>query len=976
MDAVELLSKYLPEGVEPYPFQISAIEKLYKDRIAFVTAPTGMGKSLTFQIPAIEFDSEGIVVIFSPLVALRDDHRRKLMQTTNQFQDSAELIVLNTATANKLGRSHKQIVLVEPDVLVSGNPLGDALRAHAKDIKLVVIDEVHLLITWGLTFRPAMRALPGFWKELKQYSPRLICLSAEKDRYIIQKSLADFGLSEACCVSNKQEHRHRRRISAVLADSPEQMEYILIRQLRIMLKKYDRGVVFCKTRSSAFYLAQLVRHCLGSECRVLLFHAGLLRDDKQAILDQLQDSKFEVVIATTSLSTGVDLDLDFCIHYELPYSMLQYRQEMGRIGRSSLSDRSSKRSPGTAILIFRKDELSTLSKSQCEIPSIKDDFYTIANFCENSRIPVTTRDIKNLLIAKRLTLKSKQFPKAYIQYRDLLLQYLSATKLIVLEPESNRLQRTSFKESGYSRAAHKLAKYLEFVYQDRRALRDFADLLMRRQRYHNEYATHKSLLRQGALASNASEQIIKELGRVSDTDKQSLSQFHDEKVKEVYHNLGDGARIFVHHIEYGNRGSNEAPNAGLLERFSKTIELLLHEQLKEHVGKTYALHSAITVLPRDGFSIVHSLRNKLADIGAPIGVLEELPNKKSEAKRRPNCDLIWLIDPITRVRDVTRHIHNVLATKQFSNIIMIAQSHYIYFGKRVQLPEVAVYAKKATSMLLDKDLPDLAKQLLQMNQKNRHASKARLGLKNSRQRGLEAFLALMRKRLIDYRVNLRPYLGLTPKLFQRPVGMNIKLKASFDSIMKYWPKSYHKLNRFRAQDIVRVGFVPVAMTEIEPYWTDKAPGKIFAQMFKEGLMHKIDHEYRLGKGKEGRARAYLLDADAIEEYLEYQDIPLSVFIEYTDKHPEATRIANRTELCKKLIAGGYPITIATLSKVSPTKYRVKKKRKKARKKAAPAGLLVAIVNLFTKEKIMSGFEEWRTEKAAQIQTNHRQKSGD
>jgi ATP-dependent DNA helicase RecQ len=336
--------------------QQAAIENILQKKDTLVLMPTGGGKSLCYQIPALMLD--GLTVVVSPLIALMKDQVDALRNNgveaafLNSTQTAQEQIeVFRAARTGKI-----KLLYVAPErLLQSGAQFIDFLRSI--DVSLFAIDEAHCISSWGHDFRPEYMQLG----KLKRYFPEIpiIALTATADKLVRRDIIERLNVSNAdLFVSSFNRQNIFYRVVPKRNSYAQLLEYLNER-------REECGIVYCLSRSGVDNLAQDLR---DNGFQALAYHAGLDKGTRDKHQESFLKDEVKIIVATIAFGMGIDKsNVRYVVHLDLPKNIESYYQETGRAGRDGLQSE--------ALLFFSWGDVNKLknfaevegNRSQSEI---------------------------------------------------------------------------------------------------------------------------------------------------------------------------------------------------------------------------------------------------------------------------------------------------------------------------------------------------------------------------------------------------------------------------------------------------------------------------------------------------------------------------------------------------------------------------------------------------------------------------------
>ena len=305
--------------------QQAAIECVLAKKDCVVLMPTGGGKSLCYQIPALILD--GLTLVISPLIALMKDQVDALKNNgiAAEFLNSSQTSREQTEVFQSVRQGKTKILYVAPErLLQSGDQFIDFLRSI--NVSLFAIDEAHCISSWGHDFRPEYIQLG----KLKRYFPEIpvIALTATADKLVRKDIFERLNISEAELFLSSFN-----RPNIYYQVEPKRNSYAQL--LDYLEKRRDEsGIIYCLSRAATESLSWDLR---DEGFSALPYNAGLDKATRDKNQELFLKDEVKIIVATIAFGMGIDKsNVRFVVHYDLPKNVESYYQETGRAGRDGL----------------------------------------------------------------------------------------------------------------------------------------------------------------------------------------------------------------------------------------------------------------------------------------------------------------------------------------------------------------------------------------------------------------------------------------------------------------------------------------------------------------------------------------------------------------------------------------------------------------------------------------------------------------
>ena len=307
------------------PLQEEIINRTLEGNDSFVLMPTGGGKSMCFQIPALCMD--GITIVVSPLISLMKDQVQALKSNgiKADFFNSSISPEEENAVIDRAMKGELQLLYLSPEKLISVS--NTWLREL--NIKLVAVDEAHCVSMWGHDFRPEYTQLKNFRNSLPEVPFMALTATADKSaRKDIEQQL---GLRKSKLFISSFD---RKNLSIeVKGMVPKKQKLQEIKRF-IKSKKGEGGIIYCLSRKNT---EEVSAYLEVEGLSVAHYHAGMNAEDREEVQTKFINDDIKIIVATIAFGMGIDKpNVRWVIHYNLPKNLEGYYQEIGRAGRDGL----------------------------------------------------------------------------------------------------------------------------------------------------------------------------------------------------------------------------------------------------------------------------------------------------------------------------------------------------------------------------------------------------------------------------------------------------------------------------------------------------------------------------------------------------------------------------------------------------------------------------------------------------------------
>ena len=436
LDPKEILKKYWGFSSFRKP-QEAIISTVLNNQDCIALLPTGGGKSICFQVPAIA--KEGVCLVISPLVALMQDQVSQLKEKGIKAETipskSSEDKIITLFDKIKFGKV--KFLYISPERLQS-----KLIQQKTQELQIntIAVDEAHCISEWGHDFRPAYRNI----KSIKALFPTVptIALTATANQKVIEDITESLHLNSPKLF---KKSFFKENLSYHFLDVENKQGKLI----QIFTKFKKPAIVYVNRRKNAFEVASLLN---ANNLKASFYHGGLTKEEKEKAFENWMIETTPIMVATNAFGMGIDKsNIGLVVHYNLPFSIENYVQESGRAGRSNENAFAILLKNENDILLFEEqikknlaslDDIKSIHKKlyqhfQVALGEIIDEFFefNILEFCQkyNFSVPIVESSLAILKNHQIIELEKNYKSKSTVQCitkSNVILNYTKSNQTI------------------------------------------------------------------------------------------------------------------------------------------------------------------------------------------------------------------------------------------------------------------------------------------------------------------------------------------------------------------------------------------------------------------------------------------------------------------------------------------------------------------------------------------------------------------
>lgn len=327
MDLLAKYKHYFPELKSLYPYQEEVLQHLIEGNNTLAIISTGGGKSLIFQLLALEF--EGITIVVSPLIALMQEQVNELknrginalaLNSNIPFDEQRKLL-------RNLSDSDIKVLYLSPERLQNGI-FRASLAASGVDISMIVIDEAHCISQWGQSFRPDYAQIVPFTRFLDSINQKPIIFAltatlAKEPRKAIQN---EFNILDGNTIKPQSIIRDNLNLHFIQVQD-EKVKLVELEKF-LQVNQPKKALVYLYSKKKCEEYAESIK---SKGYKTGYYHADVRKEEKSKVYSGFRNGKIQILFATTAFGMGINIpDIEAVVHIQIPNSIEEYYQHVGR----------------------------------------------------------------------------------------------------------------------------------------------------------------------------------------------------------------------------------------------------------------------------------------------------------------------------------------------------------------------------------------------------------------------------------------------------------------------------------------------------------------------------------------------------------------------------------------------------------------------------------------------------------------------
>ncbi|MEI7978103.1 MAG: ATP-dependent DNA helicase RecQ [Bacteroidota bacterium] len=353
------------------PLQTEIIQSVLDGKDTLALLPTGGGKSLCFQVPAML--KEGFCLVVSPLIALMKDQVENLEKRNikaKAIYSGLNYKEINLILDNACFDSDLKFLYVSPERLNTSLFLD---KLPALPINLIAIDEAHCISQWGHDFRPEYRQIAALREHLP--NTNIVALTASATKKVVADIVTQLNFNEKNIFAKSFERKNLQYIVRQTENKPEKL-------LSIISNSNGSGLIYVRNRKQT---EEISKFLLLNNISADFYHAGLKGETRNLKQNAWIENKVRIMVCTNAFGMGIDKpDCRLVVHYEMPDCLEAYYQEAGRAGRDE--------KPAFCVLLHdASDDINAKKKIGVNYPDINEISLTYQAICDYLQVPVNAK---------------------------------------------------------------------------------------------------------------------------------------------------------------------------------------------------------------------------------------------------------------------------------------------------------------------------------------------------------------------------------------------------------------------------------------------------------------------------------------------------------------------------------------------------------------------------------------------------------